>query len=59
MGIAYFYQGNVDKADYYHSKWCSGYLEPPKSYYRVTALEFIEMFERTLPVKATDFMSSI
>ncbi|CAK68138.1 unnamed protein product (macronuclear) [Paramecium tetraurelia] len=59
MGIAYFYQGNIQRAEFYHQKWTSGFLESPKSYYRVTALEFISMFEKTLPTKAIDFMSSI
>ncbi|CAD8123639.1 unnamed protein product [Paramecium sonneborni] len=59
MGIAYFYQGNIQKAEFYHQKWTSGFLEPPKSYYRITAQEFISMFEKTLPTKAIDFISSI
>ncbi|CAD8191199.1 unnamed protein product [Paramecium octaurelia] len=59
MGLAYFYQGNIERAEFYHQKWSSGFLEEPSSYYRVTALEFISMFERTLPTKAVDFMSSI
>ncbi|CAD8122930.1 unnamed protein product [Paramecium sonneborni] len=59
MGIAYFYQGNIQRAEFYHQKWTSGYLEPSKSYYRITAQEFIQMFEKTLPTKAIDFMSSI
>ncbi|CAD8071117.1 unnamed protein product [Paramecium sonneborni] len=59
MGLAYFYQGNIERAEYYHQKWSSGFLEESQSYYRVTAMEFIKMFERTLPTKATDFMSSI
>lgn len=41
MGLAYYYQGNLDKAEYYHEKWSNGYLEIPKSYYRLTAIEFI------------------
>lgn len=34
LGMCYFYMGNVNKANYFHSKWAKCDVEPKNSYYR-------------------------
>lgn len=59
MGLCYFYEGEIEKADFYHSKWADGSIEPSSSYYRRTSKDFISMYERTLPTPVTQFKSML
>ena len=51
VGLSFFYMGNTNKAEYYHTKWAKGEIEKVDSYYRKTSKEFIQMFEKFLPNK--------
>lgn len=59
MGLCYFYSGEIEKADFYHTKWADGSIEPSSSYYRRTSIDFISMYERTLPIQVTQFKSML
>lgn len=41
VGLSFFYMGNTNKAEYYHTKWAKGEIEKVDSYYRKTSKEFI------------------
>ncbi|CAD8208388.1 unnamed protein product [Paramecium pentaurelia] len=50
LGMCYFYMGNINKANHFHSKWAKCDIEPKNSYYRLTSKDFIKLYEKQLPI---------